>query len=676
MKCLFLTAGACLVAVLFAPVYVTGTTIYVDSGQTTNTEDGVSWATAYQTITNGLAGLATANGIVAGGHTVAVRGGPYGNQLDFTASHAGVDGAPNTLQAVGGDVTINGAGIVLTDSPYIVLDGITVNGASGIGIDLAGSVSDNVVISNCAVLACGNTGIDLGTADDTLIHGCVIAGNGADGVYNFSGNGLPRLVQSIVYGNEGYGWRCRLNSGAVWNSVIVANGLSGLYEFGSGDLRATNNVFYANGECNFNKDYDQYLYNTASNINNISYCSGNIVGNPGFTDTANWNFNEVYADSVCLGNGLGGMDIGAFQSPPTVPVSSNTYYVDSGGSDANNGLSPGNAWATLTNAAAQAVAGDTVIVQAGTYAGRVDIVRGGSVNPVTYKASGTVIIDGGNSDDAGFYLDRVIDVELDGFEVTDFTSAGVRLNICANIGLRNGNYHNNGAYGVDCLQSEYVTVEDTVIDSNGNYGVDARDRSRVLVSRCLVANHTYGIRNWKPGSLVEVVNSIIRDSSTYGVGYRENSGTTVLNCAFYGNTRGCWAGYKATGWLRNCILAGGDYGVYEPYSKGRAVVENCCFDDNSIAHYLDTGGGGALTNEVQINALADCVDNIVDDPIFLDVVNNDFRLDPASPCIDAGTTDTSLEVDYYGNARLVGSAVDIGIYEYAATAPGSIFLIQ
>ena len=72
-------------------------------------------------------------------------------------------------------------------------------------------------------------------------------------------------------------------------------------------------------------------------------------------------------------------------------------------------------------------------------------------------------------------------------------------------------------------------------------------------------------------------------------------------------------------------------------------------------------------------------DNIEDDPLFIDAVNGDFRLQAASPCIDAGKNRGPVFMplnDLGGNFRQIdgngdGAAViDMGAYEYgSATGP-------
>ena len=88
-----------------------------------------------------------------------------------------------------------------------------------------------------------------------------------------------------------------------------------------------------------------------------------------------------------------------------------TYYIAPGGSDNNSGTQA-QPWATLTNAAAHTVAGDTVLVQPGVYSGRVDVspASGGTTsNRITFRANGAVTNSG-----FGFNLYQPF-ITIDGF---------------------------------------------------------------------------------------------------------------------------------------------------------------------------------------------------------------------------------------------------------------------
>ena len=74
-------------------------------------------------------------------------------------------------------------------------------------------------------------------------------------------------------------------------------------------------------------------------------------------------------------------------------VSATTYYVRTDGSNSNTGLAntAGGAWLTIDYAADNVAAGDTIRVQAGTYAESVSPGKGGTLaSPITFVADGAV----------------------------------------------------------------------------------------------------------------------------------------------------------------------------------------------------------------------------------------------------------------------------------------------
>jgi len=62
--------------------------------------------------------------------------------------------------------------------------------------------------------------------------------------------------------------------------------------------------------------------------------------------------------------------------------------------------------------------------------------------------------------------------------------------------------------------------------------------------------------------------------------------------------------------------------------------------------------------------LTNGVCNICDNPLFVSSINNNWRLQPTSPCINAGTNAYApLPWDLDGSPRIIGGRVDMGAYE-------------
>ncbi|MDO9577197.1 MAG: T9SS type A sorting domain-containing protein [Candidatus Cloacimonadales bacterium] len=101
-----------------------------------------------------------------------------------------------------------------------------------------------------------------------------------------------------------------------------------------------------------------------------------------------------------------------------------------------------------------------------------------------------------------------------------------------------------------------------------------------------------------------------------------------------------------------------------------------CIDFNSLANiitisYSDIQGGesGIITNN---NGTVNWLDgNIDDNPLFLGLGEYPYALQFDSPCIDAGTPDTTglslPEYDLAGNPRIFGGRIDMGAYEWQGT---------
>jgi hypothetical protein len=107
-----------------------------------------------------------------------------------------------------------------------------------------------------------------------------------------------------------------------------------------------------------------------------------------------------------------------------VPTQAAIYYVRTDGNNGNAGTtnSAGGAWLTIDYAADHVSAGDTVRVQAGTYAERVTPgVNGTSGNPITFVADGTVTMCGWDISGASYLrvIGFVIDTDAGGCSINN-----------------------------------------------------------------------------------------------------------------------------------------------------------------------------------------------------------------------------------------------------------------
>ena len=100
-------------------------------------------------------------------------------------------------------------------------------------------------------------------------------------------------------------------------------------------------------------------------------------------------------------------------------------------------------------------------------------------------------------------------------------------------------------------------------------------------------------------------------------------------------------------------------------------------EDNSITiNYSLIKGGVASIKTNNFGEVFWGDGNLELDPLFLDTVNYNYRLSENSPCIDAGTQDTTglniPNTDLDGNERIWNGRIDIGAYEYGSGPPSDI----
>ncbi|MEE9270134.1 MAG: PKD domain-containing protein [Candidatus Krumholzibacteria bacterium] len=135
-----------------------------------------------------------------------------------------------------------------------------------------------------------------------------------------------------------------------------------------------------------------------------------------------------------------------------------------------------------------------------------------------------------------------------------------------------------------------------------------------------------GMRNNDPSPLI--LNSVIAFNTGSGISSRNGSAPVIHNTIVWGNTAGSFSGKRLNTW---------------------------------IVTYSDIEGGFPG------------IENRNVDPMFVDPAGYNLHLQPASTLIDAGGFHALLPLtDYDGNPRIMGTAVDMGPYEFGGVSGGNL----
>lgn len=324
-----------------------------------------------------------------------------------------------------------------------------------------------------------------------------------------------------------------------------------------------------------------------------------------------------------------------------------TYYVDiGGGSDANSGLSPTNAWKTLHKAAASVAAGDSIMVAPGVYS----VANGEDDATLTVAASNVTIESKGREG-----------AVIDGAGAESWKTG---MNVTANDVQIFGLYFKNFDKGVSVSNVSTATVGGSLFKQN-TVGIYTEATSVFTVSPKLEKNvldgNTTAISITASGGAImpSVVNNLMINNGDKGVDL---------------NGQGGFIGPEI---FHNTIDSGSQFGVYtlETVSPGSMAPK---IKYNNITNFGQGGikqdGLGTLTldyNDVWNNGPTG-VSNYIGTGAGTNDISQDpkyerKRLTAGSPCIDAvPDADNVLDDDLDGRLRPNGANKDIGCFEYYA----------
>lgn len=348
------------------------------------------------------------------------------------------------------------------------------------------------------------------------------------------------------------------------------------------------------------------------------------------------------------------------------PVSATTYYVTTTGDDTADGTNWATALLTISNAVAKTSGGDTVTVSNGAYTLAAQIYITNGITVQSLNGITNTVVNGGypGSSNRCFYVNHA-DAVVDGFTITNaYVNASG-----GGVYLSGGTLQNSLITG--CKGDASVTI----------YGRGVYITGGGIVSNCSIignsdAKYGVGAAIWQSGTLKN--STISRNTSPYYVagGVYLYYGGLVRNCLITRNsTRGPGGVYfNWGGTVENCTISrntatsggGGAPGGGVGGSGGTIKNSIIYFNTATDLTWGDNWGGSLTYSYVCTTPAVGGTSNITDDPLLKDAANDNYRLLPGSPCIDAGQSNSWMAgaKDLDGNDRIIGATVDIGAYEF------------
>ena len=207
-------------------------------------------------------------------------------------------------------------------------------------------------------------------------------------------------------------------------------------------------------------------------------------------------------------------------------------------------------------------------------------------------------------------------------------SCSVNIDRCAfvhNYGINGGGLYLIRSNDYECSITNSLFAQNTSGHFGG--GLAISDSSPRIGNLTVVNNHSIGV-------------------NCGGIFFYQYSSPTLWNCIVYGNTN--------------------DIPIEKPVQMWSWTYENQApqFHNCLVQYGLEN-----ISNHESIIVYENCID---EDPLFADPDNDNYRLGSDSPCINAGSSETPIEIlnsfDLDGHQRVSDGRIDIGAYEFDLTS--------
>jgi len=684
------------------------------------------------------------------GDVIVVKPGNYAENIDF-AGKAITLRSSNGPEATIIDGTQSGSVVTFSNGEGTgsVLEGFRlINGSGtkgmwnntylggGIYCDDASPTIERNSIESCSAMMGGGLFCRNGSpriARNTIEGNSVFKGGGIY-VCDFSN---PTIVNNMIFGNDAYG-----HGGAIccWNNSAPAITNNTLFDNSAGDgggiycavgcaLRVTNTIFWGNKGIKGRQiwigigAHPSVMAISHSDVEGgfdlvhvepgctLDWGAGMISLNPTFVDPDGGDL-TLKRGSPCRNCGdnsapaLPGEDHGGGVriAYGTADIGADEYY-------AGETLLVPAGYATIQGAIDAAVAGDEVVVSAGTYLEKINFRRK-AIKVLSDDGPGVTFIDGGFIGSTITFINgEGADSWIEGFTIINGRSSHGAGIYCVDSSptIRRNEIRLNEADsmggGLFCAGIASPTVEQNLFKGNKAVrggAIACYGSTPDIVGNDISANGitTYGGGIWCGQNAAPLIRTNkIKGNQNSGI-WSENSapiitGNIIANNTHFGNGGGIYVENSTAQIIHNAIAGNAAYfggGLYcidcSPVMTGNTLADNWAFTAGgglycsnaspAIANSIFWGDSASLGPEIHVESGAPQVTysdvqggwgglgNIDVDPLLADVPGGDFHIVWGSPCKNAGNN-LALGIsseDFDLDPRIVDGTVDMGADEF------------
>jgi hypothetical protein len=247
--------------------------------------------------------------------------------------------------------------------------------------------------------------------------------------------------------------------------------------------------------------------------------------------------------------------------------------------------------------------------------------------------------------------------------------------------------NNRGTQGGGIFNAGELTLTNTTVSGNraslcsaGYYGYAYgggiyQDQGSLLVEDSVIksgsADRGGGIAAF--GGEVLLTRSIVSENRPSGIRTKGAGPFSMIDCEITGNTNDGLNHLGGQATLRRCTVSDNSRGILTR-TNTRVDIENTIIAGQFVdcQGTLDSLGHNLIGNTTSATIIGDPTGNLLNvDPLFVDLINGDFALQPGSPAIDAGDRSLPCTTDVAGNSRILDGnldrrmALDIGAHEFS-----------